>query len=107
MRTKQSCKIKTDVQRQEKEAAERAAAVSHMSLGAAGVWGSAISNLSWASRASSVGMPSASHQSSQQVGCCGAPAIGFRVVVLYCMSWLTKFKKINCFKLNFICRKLC
>lgn len=58
-----------DLQRQEKEAAERAAAVSHMSLGAAGVWGSAMSNLSWASRASTVGTTAASHQSSQQV--CG------------------------------------
>lgn len=67
----QSSNIKTVVQRQEKEAAERAAAVSHMSLGAAGVWGSAMSNLSWASRASSVGMTAASHQSSQQVGCGG------------------------------------
>lgn len=65
-------------QRQEKEAAERAAAVSHMSLGAAGVWGSAMSNLSWASRASSVGMSAPGHQSSQQVSCVGPPARGVR-----------------------------
>lgn len=66
------------IQRQEKEAAERAAAVSHMSLGAAGVWGSAISNLSWASRASTVGASTAGHQSSQQVsgGLCSSGANG-------------------------------
>lgn len=51
--------------RQEKEAAERAAAVSHMSIGAAGVWGSAISNLSWASRASSGRTSSSSTSTSQ------------------------------------------
>lgn len=52
-------------QRQEKEAAERAAAVSHMSLGAAGVWGSA---MSWASRASNaIPQPPPIHPSSHQV----------------------------------------
>ena len=54
------------LQRQEKEAAERAAVVGHMSIGAAGVWGSAISSLSWASRASSGKNTSSSSSSTTQ-----------------------------------------